>query len=44
MEAKTKGTNPSGFDVKTYARQNGPCLPNSNSSANQVREKRFSQA
>ena len=28
MEAKPKGTNSSGFDVKTYARQNGPCSSN----------------
>ena len=42
MGAKPKGTNPSSFDVKTYARQNGLCLPDFNSSANQLREKWFS--
>ena len=39
MEPKPKGTNQSGFDVTTYAWQNGPCLPNFHSSANQVSEK-----
>ena len=28
MKAKPKGTNPPGFDVKTYARRNGPCSMN----------------
>ena len=32
-----------GFDVNSNPGQNSPCLPNSNSSANQVRVKRFSQ-
>ena len=32
-----------GFDVKSNARKNVPCLPNFYSSACQCREKRFSQ-
>ena len=42
--AKRQYTNFSGFDVKSKARQNGPCSSNVNSSTNQFWEKRFSQS
>ena len=47
-EAKRQYTYLSIFDVKSNMREkkreNGPCLPNFHSSANKVREKRFSQS
>ena len=42
LRGKRQDTNLPGFDVKTNARQNGPCLPNFNSSTNYQKEKRFS--
>ena len=47
IKAKWQNTSLSSFNVRTNAREktgNGPCLQNFNSSANQVREKRFSQS